>query len=184
MDNGEHERHDGLFSGAFLALRSTTQPERSIPLAFAGTPNYGSVPDASIDCRERPWMHFETVPARGKGDLIIKHSLSLDRVFQNSSSLNISDIQPGEKFGIRMNPKRLVFADWWSFGDLDGELGKKKFAIWEPPDKDGKISNLMPGQSMPDVQQMEREGWVFSEGLDYLEATDVTDHDVVVEFVE
>ena len=85
-----------------------------------------------------------------------------------------------------MNPRLLFWAGWWTSGDLDDAagLGKKRFAKWERPDEDGTISNLMPGEQRPDVEQMEREGWVFSEMSDDLEATDDSEEGVVVEFIE
>ena len=43
-----------------------------------------------------------------------------------------------------------------------------KFAKWERPDREGKFGNLMPGEKMPDVEVMERGGWVFSEPFDEL----------------
>ena len=42
----------------------------------------------------------------------------------------------------------------------------------------------MPGEQLPDVEQMEKEGWVFSHGFDDLEVTEDTEHDVIVEFIE
>lgn len=75
---------------------------------------------------------------------------------------------------------------WWAFGDMDnGDLKEKKFARWVLPDQDGDISNLMPGEERPNVEQMEKDGWVFSQGLNDLEMTeDDAGHDVVVEFVK
>ena len=49
LDNGRHERHDGLFRGALPAFRSTTNPDRFIQIAFVGSPNYGSKPNASLN---------------------------------------------------------------------------------------------------------------------------------------
>jgi len=153
-----------LFWGVMLPLRSTTHPDRSTSLKFAGTSNYGSY-DASINLRERPWERFETIPLIGRGSLSIKHDLTLERLFRYSRNVKATDIRLGEKFHIKMNPRLLFWAGWWTSGDLDDAagLGKKRFAKWERPDEDGTISNLMPGEQRPDVEQMEREGWVFSE---------------------
>lgn len=130
-------------------------------------------------------MRFETVPPMGQGALLIKHELPLDRMFQYSRHVKLADVRPGEKFRMMMNPKRLVWAGWWTFGALeDAELGEKRFAKWERPDEDGSIGNLMPGERRPDVEEMEREGWVFSQRFDDLEVTDVTEHGVIVEFTE
>ncbi|KAL9635774.1 MAG: hypothetical protein Q9164_003241 [Protoblastenia rupestris] len=185
LDNGQHVRHDGIFRGAFRPLLSTTNPDRKIGLAFIGTPNYGSLTDPKFnDMRERPWTRFETVPPLGEGELVIKHELSLERLFRYSHSLKIEDVQPGEKFRIQMNPKKLVFAEWWNFGDIQGELQGKKFARWKLLDEDGDIFNLMPGDPRPDFEKMSLEGWVFSQRLDDLEATQDADHDVVIGFIE
>ncbi|KAA6415720.1 MAG: hypothetical protein FRX48_00438 [Lasallia pustulata] len=166
LDNGQHERQDGLFWGAFLPLQSTTQPSRCIPIAYPGSPNYGSTPDASPNLRERHWMRFETVPPMGQGALRIEHELSLDRMFQNSRLLKAADVRPGEKFRVQMDPKRLFWAGWWTFGALnDGELGGKRFAKWERPDEDGSIGNLMPGEQRPDFKRMEKEGVI----VDFIE---------------
>lgn len=83
-----------------------------------------------------------------------------------------------------MNPKRLVFADWWSLRDQIAELEGGKSARWERPDEDGQISNLMPGEKMPEIEQMEKEGWVFGDRIDNLKVTDATDRDVILKFVE
>lgn len=188
LDNGQHERHDGLFRGAFMALQSIKDPHRTICLAFIGTPNYGSQPDASVDLRERPWMRFETVPAVGRGELVIKHDLSLQRLFRYSR-LQANDVKPGERFRLRVNPKRL-YSEWWAFGDMsddagDGGLAGKKFAKWELPDEHGEVGNLMPGEQPPDVEKMESEGWVFCPGLRDLEMTaEDMESGIVIEFTE
>ena len=85
-----------------------------------------------------------------------------------------------------MNPKRLFWAGWWTFGALDGDGGLKgkRFAKWERPDEDGNIGNLMPGKPKPDVEQMEKDGWVFSQRFDDLEFTEEAEPSVVVEFTE
>ena len=130
-------------------------------------------------------MRFETVPPIGQGALLIKHDLSLDRLFQNSRHLKVADVQPGEKFRIKMNPKRLFWAGWWTFGGLDdGELEEKRFAKWEHPDEDGSIGNLMPGEQRPDVEQMEKDGWVFSQRFDDLKVTEDAEHSVIIEFTK
>ena len=104
-------------------------------------------------------MRFETVPPKGQGVLTIKHDLSLERLFLYSRNLKATDVQPGEKFRIRTNPKRAFMSGWWTFGDLEnGDLKDKKFAKWELPGEDGDISNLMPGEEQPDIGQMEKEG--------------------------
>lgn len=129
-------------------------------------------------------MHFETVPSLEQGALVIKHDLSLDRLFQNSRKLKAADLRPGEMFRIHTNPKRLHWPGWWTFGDLNDDLAAKKFAKWELPDEDGEISNLMPGEQRPDIVQMEKDCWVFSQRFDSLEVTDNKGHRVTVEFVE
>ena len=187
LDNGNHEQHDGLFRGAFLPLQSTTDPKRTIPLAFLGWPNYGSKPDANPNLLERPWTRFETVPPMGQGALVITHDLPLERLFRNSHSLRAVDIRPGERFRFRMNPKQLFWAGWWTFGGLgdDGDLRGKRFAEWECPDEDGDISNLNLSEQMPDVDQMEKEGWLLSRRFDELKCTEDTEMgDVVVEFTK
>ena len=129
-------------------------------------------------------MRFETVPPMGEGALVIKHDMSLERLFRYSHQLKLSDVRPGEKFGIEMNPQRLFAAGWWTLGGLGDELEGKKFAKWERPDEKGEISNLMPGEQLPDVEQMEKDGWVFSEFADRLNVMVETQDRVVVEFVE
>lgn len=185
LDNGQHERQDGLFWGAISSLQSTTDPKHTIQIAFAGSPNYGSKPDASPNLREQPWMRFETIPPTGQGALVIKHDISLERLFRYSRHLKAADVQPGEKFRISMNPKRAFRSAWWTFGDMDGDLKGNKFARWELPDEDGDIRNLMPGEERPDYEQMEKDGWVFSQRFDDLDISeDDAGHEVVVEFVK
>ena len=65
------------------------------------------------------------------------------------------------------------------------DLKEKRVAKWELPDEDGDISNLMPGEERPDIEEMEKDGWVFSQKFDDLKITeDDTGDDVVVEFVK
>ena len=184
LDNGQHERQDGLFWGA-IGLQSTTDPKRTIQIAFEGHATYGSKPERSSNLREQPWMRFETIPPIGQSALIIKHDISLERLFRYSRHLKAADVQPGEKFRISMYPKRAFRSGWWTFGDMDGDLKGKKFAQWELPDDKGGIHNLMPGEKWPDFQQMEMDGWVFSQRFHSLEITeDDAGHEVVVEFVK
>lgn len=83
-------------------------------------------------------MHFETIPPSGSLPLVIKHDLPLSRIFKNSSGPKTSqEVQPGETFRVRMDPKRLFWTGWWTFGDLEQELKEKKFAEWERPREDG-----------------------------------------------
>lgn len=93
LDNGQHERHDGLFRGALRALQSITDPNRTIMVAFIGYPNYTSVPNI-LNLPERPWTRFETIPPIGQGALIIKHDISLDRLLENPHNLKAADVQP------------------------------------------------------------------------------------------
>ena len=184
LDNGHHARHDGVFLGAFLPLTSTSDPKRKIQLHFSGFPNYGSQPDASANLLERNYLRFETVPSKGEGELAVTHEISLERLFRYSD-LRKEAVKAGEKFTVRMNPKRLKSIEgWWTWGSLEGELKGKKFAKWERPDREGEIGNLMPGEKMPDVEGMEREGWVFSELFDELTLEAGEHEEVTVEFVE
>ncbi|KAI4208919.1 MAG: hypothetical protein LQ351_008092 [Letrouitia transgressa] len=185
LDNGQHTRHDGLFWGAISPLQSTLDPSRTISLHFFGWPNYGSY-DASPNLRERPWTRFETVPPPGKGELVIKHELSLERIFRYCHKLKAADVHPGEEFCVRINPKRLNgTGGWWTFGDLSGDLAEKKFARWELPNETGEIGNLMPGEQFPDVGQMGNDGWVLSEMFDSLEITeDLPQDEVTIKFVK
>ena len=52
-------------------------------------------------------MRFETVPPIGEGALIIKHDLSLNSLFENSRNLKAADVQPGERYSIGINTKRM-----------------------------------------------------------------------------
>ena len=67
----------------------------------------------------------------------------------------------------------------------DGDLKEKKFAEWVLPDENGEIMNLMSGEERPDVEQMEKDGWVFSQAFDNLEMSeDDEEREVVIEFLE
>ncbi|KAI4160605.1 MAG: hypothetical protein LQ342_005626 [Letrouitia transgressa] len=184
MDNGHHAHHDGIFGGAFLPLTSTLDLGRKIQLHFSGWPNYGSQPEASDNLLERDYLRFETVPGKGEGELAVIHEISLERLFRNSD-LRKEAVKVGEKFTVRMNPKKLGSVQgWWTWGSLEGELNGKKLAKWELPDKEGEIGNLMPGEKMPDVERMKREGWIFSEPFHELSLEAEENEEVVVEFVE
>ena len=114
----------------------------------------------------------------------VTHEVTLERLFRNSN-LSIDKVKPGEKYKLEMNRKRFCSVEgWWAWGALDGSLKEKKFARWELPDENGEIGNLMPGEKMPAVQDMEREGWVFSERFDALRIGLGDSEEVVVEFVE
>ena len=184
LDNGHHASHDGVFRGAFLPLTSTSDPKRKIQLHFSGFPNYGSQPNASADLLERDYLRFETVPSKGKGKLVVTHDISLERLFRYSD-LTQEAVNVGEKFTMRMNPKRLGSTEgWWTWGGLEGELRGKKFARWERPNREGEIGNLMPGENTPNQEGMEKEGWVFSEPFHELKVEAGNGEEVVVEFVE
>ena len=184
LDNGHHARHDGVFRGAFLPLTSTSDPTRKIQLHFSGFPDYGSQPEASANLLERDYLRFETVPSKGQGELAVTHEISLERLFRYSDLRNEA-VRVGERFTVRMNPKRLGSTEgWWTWGSLEGELKGKKFARWERPDREGEIGNLMPGEKTPDGEGMEREGWVFSEPFHELILEAGDDEGVIVEFVE
>ncbi|KAL8894684.1 MAG: hypothetical protein Q9192_004126 [Flavoplaca navasiana] len=182
LDNGHHARHDGVFLGAFLPLISTSDPKRKIQLHFSGWPNYGSQPNASNNLLERDYLRFETVPGKGEGELSVTHEISLEKLFSHSD-LKLENVKVGEKFTVRMSPKKLKSSwGWWSWGSLEGELKGKKFAKWDHPDSHGDIGNLMPGEKMPDVDGMKREGWVFSEPSDDLKVEVAEAEEVVLEF--
>ncbi|KAI9718442.1 MAG: hypothetical protein M1812_004163 [Candelaria pacifica] len=184
LDNGHHARHDGIFRGAFPPLTSTSDPTRKIQLHFSGFPNYGSQPDASPNLLERDYLRFETVPSNGEGELAVTHEISLERLFRYSG-LTKEAVKVGEQFTVRLNPKRLGSTEgWWTWGSLNRELSGKKVARWERPDSEGEIGNLMPGEKTPDVEKMEKEGWVFSEPFHELTLTAGEDEAVTVEFVE
>ena len=125
------------------------------------------------------------MPASSDGEIEVTHEITLERLFTYSShSLSLEQVNVGEKFVLKMNPKRLASNEgWWTWGALEGELKGKKFAQWWRPDANGEIENLMPGEKMPDVEGMEREGWVFGE-CDALEVREGEPSEVVVEFVE
>ena len=100
-------------------------------------------------------MHFETVPPASSPPLVIKHDLPLARIFKNSSGPKTpQEVHLGEEFRIMMDPKRLFWSEWWTFGDSEGELKGKKFAEWEHPRENGEISNLLSGDPYPDVEGM------------------------------
>ena len=111
LDNGQHDRYDGLFRGALSPLHSIADPKRAIGVSFCGHPNYASVPNIP-NLRERSRTRFETVPPIGQGALVIKHDISLYRLFRFSHHLNAADVQPGEKFRINMNPLRSFRCGW------------------------------------------------------------------------
>ena len=73
---------------------------------------------------------------------------------------------------------------WWTWGSLERELKVTKFARWKCPGRDGEIGNLMPGEEIPDVKGMQREGWIFSEPFHELTIETGDGEEVFVEFVE
>lgn len=180
LDNGGHGQHDGLFVGAF-GIESISDPDRHIQLRFAGSVNYGSqrVPP---NLREWPFLHFKIIPAKGQGVLIVKHDLSLERMFRYERTLKSTDIKSGEKFRVTMGSLPLEWVTWWAFGDLEGDLKEKKFARWQVPDEEGRMDDVMPGEEEPDIDRMRAEGWVFSERLDNLKVSGNWD-DAVFTFV-
>ena len=54
---------------------------------------------------------------------------------------------------------------------------------WKRADEQGNISNLMPWERQPDVEQMEQEEWIFSERFDNVEVEHETEHPVTVDFL-
>ncbi|KAL9098023.1 MAG: hypothetical protein Q9163_006231 [Psora crenata] len=183
LDNGQHVSHDGCFKGAFLPLTSIDDPTRQIRLHFTRPPNYGSRSEA-INLLERDYLKFETIPGAADGELRVTHEITLERLFE-LSRLPLQKLKAGEIFKVELNSEKLKgIPSWWVWGALDDELKGKKFAKWERPDEGGGISNLMPGERMPDVEGMKREGWVFSELMHELKIGTGEGEAVVVEFVE
>ena len=182
LDNGHHARHDGVFRGVFLPLTSTSDSKRKIQLHFSGTPNYGSH-DAIDNLLERDYLRFETVPGKDQGLLTLTHEISLERLLRYSD-LKKEDVQAGEKFTLKINPKKLRgIGGWWTWGGLEEDLKGKKFAKWELPDEQGEIGNLMPGEKFPDIERMQEQGWVFSELFHKL-TIEAEGDEVTLEFVE
>ena len=180
LDNGGRGQHDGLFRGAF-AIESISDPNRMIQLHFAGTPNYGGPPDAP-NLREWPSLRFEAIPVKGQGTLIVKHDLPLERMFRYEPTLKPADIKPEEKFRVSMSSLHLEWVSWWGFGDLEGDWKGKRFAKWQLPDEEGRMTDVMPGEEELDIDRMQVEGWVFSERHDHLRVSGNSD-DTVFEFL-
>ena len=83
-----------------------------------------------------------------------------------------------------MYHERPFWCTWWTFGGLeDDDLKDKKFGARRG--LTGEDRNRAPGENRPDIEQMEKEGWVFSQKLDNLKMTeDDTGQEVIVEFVK
>lgn len=183
LDNGNHSQHDGLFRGAFLPLESRDTPGRSIQLAFAGSPNYSRGPEIA-NLRDRATTRFETIPPIDQGALTIMHPLTLERAFRQERTLTKEDIKPGERFRVKLSPKRLNFITWWAFGELEGNLRTKRFARWQLPDETGTLDDLLPGEQEPNIARMVHEGWVFSQRRSNLIVIGNPVDGAVFEFVE
>ena len=100
--------------------------------------------------------------------LIVKHDLPLERMLRYEPTLKPADVKPGEKFRVSISSLCLNWVSWWAFGDLEGDLKGKRFAKWQLPDEEGRMTNVMPGKEAPDIDRMQMEGWVFSERHDHL----------------
>ncbi len=84
----------------------------------------------------------------------------------------------------RLKMRKLYWARWWAFGNLDGDLRDKKFIWnWEPPETDEEALKHVPvdGQT-PDVEMLERDGWVFSQARQHLKFSAESDDGVVLKF--
>jgi hypothetical protein len=185
LDNGSGLAN-AYYRGGFSSLVDITNDSRTITLHPPVRVNYGSSDEQ--DLRKIGRFDFVTIPA--SEELIAKHELTAERMFQahndhGSSTLGPDDVKPGDKFRISLNIRQGF--TWWHFGSLDDDLKDKKFiGLWEEPEEDGRYKDFddIDGQK-PDAEDLERHGWVFSEKLDDLKMTaEDGKESVVIEFVE
>lgn len=165
-------------------LSDVTDESRRIMLSAPVRVNYGSTRDN--DLRKISFMHFSTIPAEGQGELTVKYDLTPERLFQYEqypSAVEREHVKPGQKFRLRMwNLNKVA---WCTFGDLDGDLRDKKFVWnWEPPNTEDWFDDFLVDGRKPDVETLNRDGWVFSQAPEDLKVTADTDEGVVLEFIE
>ncbi|KAI4241242.1 MAG: hypothetical protein L6R40_004658 [Gallowayella cf. fulva] len=141
---------DTLGLGTFGPLVSIDSPDKKIHLgnfklhaARVSTPK-------SNDLKERKYLNFLTVPA--KGEVQVKHDLPVSRMLKYDQQVSRDDLYPGESYSFRLNPDYLG-TTWWCWGDLEGDLAGKKLSAWQEglnPEKGEK----------PTPEQIQKEGWV------------------------
>ncbi|KAI1780709.1 hypothetical protein F4818DRAFT_14440 [Hypoxylon cercidicola] len=146
--------------GAFGAIRNADPSRSGISLGHFKV-NKGSRTE-SPDLRDRG-CRFITIPGDGSW-AEVKHKISWDRMFKYEEKLARTDLQPGERFEISINNGYLGTL-WWCWGDLEGELKRKKLHVWHP----GPFNDPKPSD------EFVREGnWILGEEpmlLDFEDAT-------------
>jgi len=191
---------NGLFWGAFN-MESVDAAGRTLDLTGPGTPHPGS--KWPLDMKKDSRFDLYTVPTSAKGEgFVATYELPLEILFRQETfalPLKHKDVKVGERFKITM--RNLDRCDWWAFGDLNGDLKRKK--LWhghedEYPQDDshpGKVyigdgGDLMVGGSSAGVHTLslseaKREGWIFSNRTQNLQLIPKVGEDsVMIEFTE
>ncbi len=144
----------------------------------------------------------------GNGIATVEYDMSPARIFRyGSASLEekLARLHAGEIYRVSMSGAWLT---WWTWGDLRGDLADRKFSRWQFPAVEdpenvpdiasmltdpvelNKVNHLssrscVDGEEKPDVKQMMRDGWVFSEAEAYIELISSTrEEGAFFEFVE
>jgi hypothetical protein len=85
--------------------------------------------DWTADLRERG-TQLLTLPGDGS-PATVHHRLDWGRIFKYAEMITKDDLQPGQRFKARINPRSMI-TSWWSWGDIDGDLKDKKLHYWTP----------------------------------------------------
>jgi hypothetical protein len=113
--------------------------------------------DNAPDLRDRSDAAFLTIPAAQIGDeVVVKHSLTSERLFAYADGKNANDLEVGERFKVSLSDG-YVGATWWCWGSLEDELESKRLHAFA---KD--TIGLWYGED-PEIEKLEKEGWVFGE---------------------
>lgn len=151
---------DTLALGTVGGLVSASDPARLIHLGNFKDHRVPPGEAPALDLRQRPDEHLLTIPAEG-GEVTVRHNLSIERIFRYEDRLKREDLQPGEKWQIRL-ADGYVGTTWWCWGGLDEELRSKKLSAWQPGINFERA--LKPSDEI-----IEREGWVLGENPAELE---------------
>lgn len=144
----------GMLGGG---LTRTSEPKKRISFGYFMIHRVRQENDTAPDLRDRPSARFLTIPAQETGEeVVVKHTVTSERLFAYADGMTAEDLVVGERYRAGLS-EGYVGATWWCWGGLEEELRGKKLHAY------ARGRRGLRGGDAPDVDEMERQGWVFGE---------------------
>ncbi len=91
-----------------------------------------------------------TIPAQGKGELVIQHELPWEKIRD-------AHVEKGERYRVSLSDKCLG-TRWWGFGSLDEEFKGFRLGTWREDGEDGRGEEREDGSEEEGEDGREEEG--------------------------